>query len=897
MRIKMILGIFLLSIFSLSAQERRMGLKYVNPHKIPWMEEAKLKIARQPLPDSIDYSHGMPPVGSQHLGSCTAWATGYYYKGYQEYVDHGGWDMTDPDHQFQPKFIYNQINGGVDGGSYFCDAFKCLSDLGVAPMSSGSYASQDSVSWPKERGYNDAIAFRCEQALYIDSLWLDGKIDELKAHMVNDNDCAVIGISVWDPFYLNTLGPNYIYDTGDTTGKIWGGHAICLVGYNDSLDTPDGKGAFRLVNSWDTWWADSGYAWITYEAVKSSSICYGDAYYATDKKNYQPTSKIAYKVSHINRLDIEVRVVIGPIGSPHWQSPLFFDWYESKKQQYPYPDNAVILDITDGVEYLSYNKVDTIYIKVRDTGSDGIAGVVNDFSASSNEWSFHCPSPDTPMVMAVYGYTNLKLFFPNNAQPWQSFHRLSDNSGFVDLVGDMDSSRVLWTFSTNDSIESSPIIADIDGDGTLEIVIGSNDSTLYAVNADSSELWHYNTGGKVLGAPATSDLDGDGKLEVVASSSNKKIVSLNGEDGLFNWEYSFIISGVPGSPAVNYLDSDRKLEVVGVGHFICTINGENGSSGKMHINGTPTKSSPAVGDVYDANGRMEIVFGQGNSVKFFDGVEGILLTSFTTSGEVNSSAAIGDIDGDSLMELVIGSDDDTLYALEMDSLLWKFGTNGDVRSSPALGDIDGDSKLEVVFGSNDSNVYALNAEDGSPYWLYPTGGEVISSPALADINNDGTVDIVVGSVDGYLYAISGDGSLLWDLYLGTSITSSPALGDIDKDGYLEVAVGGLNGNLYLIDDFYSGIGEEIPLVSLYLSKIENPLSCGTTIHYSIPERGAVNLSMFDITGRKIKKLVNKVQNAGQYQSSINIDGLPNGIYFCRLTHSGKTISRKLVVVR
>lgn len=891
MKTKLILIVFVLVIFSLSAVEHPLGLIYEDPRTVPWMKEAESIFTKQPRPDSLDYSDGMPPVGYQYLGSCVAWASGYYYKGYQEYVDHDGWDMTDPRHQFHPKFIYNQINGGKDEGAGFGDGFKCLTDLGVAPMSSLSYADDDSVTWPTEKGYNDAIPFRCEQAYWF-NVTNDAGIEALKNHMYNNNDCAVIGINVYGNF--DNIGSyNHIYAVSEVYGPNRGGHAICLVGYNDSLPTPDGPGAFRLVNSWGTFWGQQGYAWITYEAVKSSVTCYGYAYYATDKKNYQPTTKVAYKVSHNERLDITVQVSI----SPYWTSRTFFNWGKSKLAQYPYPDNAIILDITEGDEYLSAYSSNRIILNVRDTDGDGINGEVLDYSGLISGWGFHSPSPDTPKTMLDYGYTSLDLFIPINTYHWQSFHRLADNSGFIDLTSDMvDTSRVIWTFPTHDSIESSPIIADIDGDDILEIVIGSNDDTLYAVNADGSELWSYGMGGKVIGAPAVGDLDEDGKIEVVASSNNNNVVSLNGEDASFNWEYSFI-NGVPGSPAVSFIDGDRRLEVVGVGFFLRVINGENGSSVWGHFNGTPSRSSPAVGDVYDADGIFDIVVGQGNSVKFYNGKDGSVVGTFITSDAVLSSPAIGDIDGDSLMEVVIGSDDDTLYALELDSLIWKFGTGGDVRSSPALGDIDGDDKLEVVFGSNDGSVYALNAEDGSLYWSYPTGGEVISSPALADLDGNDTVDVVVGSKDGYLYAISGNGSLLWQVDLGTPITSSPALGDIDKDGKLEVAVGGLDGNLYVIDVGVAGIKEETLKERFYLSKIDSPLSNGTIIHYSISEREAVNLSIFDITGREIKNIVNKIQEPGQYSVSVGIEKLPNGIYFYRLTQGNRAISRKMVVVR
>jgi len=889
MRSKLAVVIFLLISVSANAIEHRIGLLDVDPHKIPWMKEAIIDDSPQ-RQDSIDYSHGMPPVGLQYLGSCAAWSVGYYYKAYQEYIDHNEWDMNSTQHQFHPKFIYNQINGGKDGGAYFSDAFKCLCDLGIAPMSSISYADYDSVSWPTEKGYNDAIAFRCQQAYYINVLSSAG-IQALKNHMANNNDCAVIGINVYDNFD-NISSYDNIYALADVSGPNRGGHGICLIGYNDSLDTPDGKGAFRLINSWSTYWGNNGYAWITYEAVKSSVTCHGYAYYAIDKRNYHPTTKIAYKVSHSRRLDIQVQTSI----SPYWTSSLLFNWYQSKKAQYPYPNNAIILDITDGDEYLTPYTSNNIILNVRDTRSDGITGEILDFSVLSAPWGFYSPSPDTPMTMADYGFTSINADFPENIHHWQSFHRLPNNSGIIDLVGDMDSAIVLWTFPTNDSIQSSPIIADIDGDNTLDVVIGSNDDTLYAVDANGTQLWKYGMGGDVVGAPATADLDEDGKLEVVASSSNKKVVSLNGEDGSSNWSVSFI-NGVMGSPAISSIDSDRKLEVVGVGLFLKVLDGENGSISWQHFNGTPSGSSPAAGDIFEANGVCDIVVGAGNSVKFFNGKNGSIIGDFGTSDEVFSSPAIGDIDGDSLNEVVVGSNSDTLYALELDSLLWTFGTGGDVRSSPALGDIDGDGKLEVVFGSNDGSIYALNAEDGSLYWSYPTGGEVISSPALADIDSNGVLDVIVGSTNGYLYAISGGGSLLWHLNLGTSITSSPALGDIDNDGYLEVAVGGLDGNLYLVNGVAAGIGEEALREKLYLLKINRPVSSEAIMHYSISEKSRVKLSIFDVTGREIKNIVSKVQNAGAYQVEVSLDGVANGIYFYRLTAGNKHLSRKMVVVR
>jgi len=140
--------------------------------------------------------------------------------------------------------------------------------------------------------------------------------------------------------------------------------------------------------------------------------------------------------------------------------------------------------------------------------------------------------------------------------------------------------------------------------------------------------------------------------------------------------------------------------------------------------------------------------------------------NYTTGSRIHSSPALGDIDGDGNLEVIFGSWDNKIYALNAEdgSELWNFTTNGRIYSSPALGDLDFDDKLEIVFGSEDYNVYALNGEDGSKLWNYSTGDAVISSPSLGDIDKDG--------------------SELWNFITGARVFSSPALGDIDNDARL-----------------------------------------------------------------------------------------------------------------
>jgi len=119
----------------------------------------------------------------------------------------------------------------------------------------------------------------------------------------------------------------------------------------------------------------------------------------------------------------------------------------------------------------------------------------------------------------------------------------------------------------------------------------------------------------------------------------------------------------------------------------------------------------------------------------------------------------------------VGSLDNYVYALsgKDGSLMWKFKTGDYIRSSPALGDLDKDGYLDVVVGSGDRYVYALSGKDGSLMWKFGTGYSVQSSPALGDLDGDGYIDMAVVSWDGYLYVFESrvkGGRVVWSRWHG-----------------------------------------------------------------------------------------------------------------------------------
>ncbi|MDZ7316490.1 MAG: right-handed parallel beta-helix repeat-containing protein [candidate division KSB1 bacterium] len=77
----------------------------------------------------------------------------------------------------------------------------------------------------------------------------------------------------------------------------------------------------------------------------------------------------------------------------------------------------------------------------------------------------------------------------------------------------------------------------------------------------------------------------------------------------------------------------------------------------------------------------------------------------------------------------------------------------------------------------------------------------------------------------------------------------------------------------------------------------NPFNSITIIRYELPKSSRISLELFDILGRKMETLVNKVQAAGVYELSFNAEKLPSGIYFCRLRADAYVKTVKMILIK
>ena len=288
------------------------------------------------IPAAADNSAGLPPVadqGSQH--SSHAWALAYYCKTYQEGRVRG-WDVSVPEHQFSPSFLYNQI-APFDEGTSFAEILPRLADQGCATLADFPYVETDYTTWPPYTAFRDAINYRIQSYTWLGYGLTPGVIANMKSVLAG-GDLCVIEVPVFKPD-ANTKGlferlnsTNYFYAmpadedvyVESNQALQFVGNALTVVGYDDSAF--GGNGGFKVVNSWGTGWGNQGFAWLSYEFIQAFA---SDIYTMQSRTNYQPTSFARFKLLHPfwgwNFDDVTVTIGVGNETNSLWSKVILTD--------------------------------------------------------------------------------------------------------------------------------------------------------------------------------------------------------------------------------------------------------------------------------------------------------------------------------------------------------------------------------------------------------------------------------------------------------------------------------------------------------------------------------------------------------------------------------------------
>jgi hypothetical protein len=390
-----------------------------------------------------------------------------------------------------------------------------------------------------------------------------------------------------------------------------------------------------------------------------------------------------------------------------------------------------------------------------------------------------------------------------------------------------------WPQKTLNKIVSKPVVADLDADGTKEIIVGSGEDgyknfLVYVFHHNGSYIsgWPKKVSSGMYGSPAIGDIDDDGDLEIIMTD----------EDYVYAWHHDgTLVSGWPisigycaSSPTLYDLDQDHDLEVI----ISCGERINFYDRATVHIwhhDGTYVEGwpqiiteydysiveygSPAVGDINN-DGTAEIIVG----IRLSDDYDpahgyvyvwhpnGTIMDGWPvpTMGWVESAPALADLDDDEDLEIILGTFAGKVVVLHHDATNVE-GWPQDCSSwlqDPAVADIDQDGILEIICVTVAYGSVHIWKANGTPLpgWPQDTDGRYIwESPIVGDISGDGHLEVLIKS-SSKLYAWYHNGSRVPGFPLSTGGSgSTPCLGDIDGDGDVELIVGSTDKQVYVWD--------------------------------------------------------------------------------------------------
>jgi hypothetical protein len=402
------------------------------------------------------------------------------------------------------------------------------------------------------------------------------------------------------------------------------------------------------------------------------------------------------------------------------------------------------------------------------------------------------------------------------------------------------------------------VVADLDGNQSLEIVTAHSGGTLsvYQANGSPHPGWPQQpTLGNELRSLAVGDVDGNGTLEILTASTRP-----DNQWFLFNADGTLrpgwpVLS--PDSDANGYaagcfnenvgladLDGDGQLEMIGPNdtHYVAAFRQD----------GTPLRAGPIYGQGGGQNkpwARVGFHLSHAVDLRGYANCTAGKEPLEPRPNFADSAPSFADVDGDGTPEIIIvGNQYDCRtdpysflyqlpYILNKDRTRWagsgfnwetlpipdgragplseNYNVVETAQPNPVVVDLDGDGFKEILYASYDGRIHAYwldRTEHG--HWPFqvtnPAEGFIrfASEPVVADLDGDGKAEVIFttwtqkgSNAAGQLIILNYMGQLLHAVDLPRSSQNwdgalgAPTLADIDGDGDLEVVIGTVHTGL------------------------------------------------------------------------------------------------------
>lgn len=509
-------------------------------------------------------------------------------------------------------------------------------------------------------------------------------------------------------------------------------------------------------------------------------------------------------------------------------------------------------------------------------------------------------------------------------------------------------------------------IADINNDGVEDILFATFNS-LYAVDGNGGLIWEKTLTGTATLPPTVADITGDGNLEIVQNTggvpANGRVYLLDAATGndLPGWPLNFNNNWMINAAAVADINDDGILEIVFCEritsgpsrvHIVGVDGNPYNENWPVELPGTPA-FTPSIGDVNN-DGTMNVVIATSSGQMFvFDTETGEPINGFPTSGDGISfsyqSPILVDLNEDGNLEIVGSNhgDNPAFFVLKFDGTYasgWPYTISEWTYSPPTVADVNDDGTYELFFGNRNTSgdgstpldvIYGFNPDgDLTPDFSVNKYGGTEGVMTIADVNGDGIQDIVFPSVilgsdgNGFIHAYSLDGSGELEGFplrpKGFTFINGAVLGDVNNDGLLNLVANSYTQtfgasvdsafvNVYnlnipydpstILSNGYKGNNKrdglilpgeplsvsdfEIPQMKIYPNPSSGELSL------SIPQNiQNATLQIFSLDGKQVFVEKNLSFTNGKYIK--NLENLNSGLYMVVISDTKTTFTGKWV---
>jgi len=215
------------------------------------------------LPSIVDHTKSLSRVKNQgNLGSCVGFAA-VAMKESQEKQEHNKEVLAGKqDHRKGKEYDYSEawvywnckkIDPWPNGeGTNLRSAMKVLNKIGVPAEKAWPY-TDDKLNIGEPKKWADLVA----RWAAIGSYWSISSLEELKTALVDSP--VMIGVPVFEEWLYPLV--NGVIPYPIDPNNVLGGHAICIVSYNDDTEL------VKFKNSWSKYWGQEGYGYLPYRYI------------------------------------------------------------------------------------------------------------------------------------------------------------------------------------------------------------------------------------------------------------------------------------------------------------------------------------------------------------------------------------------------------------------------------------------------------------------------------------------------------------------------------------------------------------------------------------------------------------------------------------------------------